>query len=85
MYDELHRHHVWPLSEGGPDTPENLLWLCPTMHVNVHELWRHWKAHGGEPPWEIRRNYSYYCRGVVEEGWRQMEAAWTGRASGQVS
>lgn len=71
-YDELHRHHVWPLGKGGPDVEENLLWLCPTQHVNVHELWRHWERYGGEPPWEIRRQYSHYCRSVVADGWQQM-------------
>jgi hypothetical protein len=44
---------------------------CPTMHANVHELWRHYAAHMGRPPWEIRRNYSHYCREVVEHGWYQ--------------
>jgi hypothetical protein len=70
-YDELHAHHTWPLSEGGPDTDENLTWLCPTQHANVHELWRHYAAHMGRPPWEVRRNYSHYCREVVEHGWYQ--------------
>ncbi len=67
-YDELHSHHVWPLGEGGPVTGERL-WLCPTMHINVHELWRLYAKHGGSPPWSLLRKYSRYCRSVVERGW----------------
>lgn len=37
---ELHSHHIWPEYLGGPDTPNNRIWLCPTTHANVHELIR---------------------------------------------
>lgn len=67
--DELHSHHVWPLSEGGTDETSEMLWLCPTMHVNVHELWRLFKRHEGRPPWPVLRYYSQYCRQVVQRGW----------------
>lgn len=40
QYLELNRHHVWPLGMGGPDIDENIEWLCPTAHYNVHELLR---------------------------------------------
>lgn len=32
----LHRHHVVRRSQGGADTPDNLLWLCPWHHHYVH-------------------------------------------------
>jgi hypothetical protein len=32
-----HAHHVLRRSQGGPDTPENLLWLCPPCHGHIHE------------------------------------------------
>lgn len=32
---ELHRHHVWPLGEGGPDVVANLRWLCLPGDVPV--------------------------------------------------
>ncbi len=35
---ELHRHHVWPLFLGGPDTDNNTVMVCPTSHQNIHEL-----------------------------------------------
>lgn len=65
---ELHAHHVWPKSEGGPADGE-LLWLCPTTHVNVHELWREYDRAAGTPVWEVRARFSPYCRGVVARGW----------------
>lgn len=37
---ELHSHHVFPLGMGGLDVPANRVWLCPTTHVNTHELLR---------------------------------------------
>lgn len=67
---ELHRHHIWPLGMGGPDTEENVVWLCPTSHTNVHELLRAWVKYEGEPPWEIRRFFSPYIRDLAEQGYR---------------
>jgi hypothetical protein len=32
----LHRHHRLPRGRGGPDTPENLLWLCAAHHDWTH-------------------------------------------------
>jgi hypothetical protein len=37
---ELHAHHLLPLYLGGPDVPENRVWICPSTHANVHELLR---------------------------------------------
>lgn len=37
---ELERHHIWPLGLGGPDVAQNVAWICPTTHTNVHELLR---------------------------------------------
>lgn len=37
---ELNLHHIWPLYLGGPDTAANKTPVCPTTHVNVHELLR---------------------------------------------
>lgn len=68
---ELHRHHVWPLGEDGPDTAANLRWLCPTSHANAHKLWREYDKAGGEPTWAIRRVYGAYVRQLVADGWAQ--------------
>jgi len=31
-------HHIWAVSEGGPDTEENLMAVCPTCHAKVHRI-----------------------------------------------
>lgn len=68
---ELHRHHVWPLSKGGPDIAANLRWLCPTSHVNVHQLWRIYDACNGQVGGAILRRYNAYVRELVADGWAQ--------------
>ncbi len=65
---ELHRHHVWPLSLGGPEKG-NEVWLCPTSHTDVHELIRNWQKYQGEPPWSVRRHYGKYIRGLAEKAY----------------
>lgn len=68
---ELHRHHVWPLGEGGPDTSANLRWLCPSQHSSVHRLWREYDKRGGKPSWGILRHYNKHARDLVADGWAQ--------------
>jgi len=43
---ELHAHHVFPVYLGGAENGE-LVWLCPTAHVNCHELLRLMLRDGG--------------------------------------
>lgn len=74
---ELHKHHIWPTGEGGPESKANLLYLCPTTHSNVHRLWRLYEKYEGRPPWDILKNYSEYARWVVERG-RELQRAATG-------
>jgi len=31
-------HHVVPISEGGPNSEENLMVVCPTCHAKIHRL-----------------------------------------------
>lgn len=71
---ELHRHHILPLADGGPRTPENEVRLCPTSHVNVHELYRAHVQYEGAVPWEIRKRFSPYIREVAAEGYRRLLA-----------
>lgn len=33
-----HEHHKVPRAAGGPDTKENLCYLCPTCHDNLHRF-----------------------------------------------
>jgi hypothetical protein len=71
----LDRHHIWPLGMEGPDTPGNIVVICPTTHRNVHELLRAWVAWQGQPPWEIRRHFSPYARQLAHQGYHAAQAA----------
>ncbi len=66
---ELHRHHIRPLANGGAESDENTIWLCPTAHVNVHELMRHWFKVSGRPDWEIERTFSIFVRKLARLGY----------------
>lgn len=35
---ELNRHHIEPSSEGGADTPDNLITLCTSCHLEWHQI-----------------------------------------------
>ena len=65
----LNKHHVWPLGMGGPDTPDNLVVVCPTVHYSIHHLLREWVKLDGEPPWELRRRFGPYPRSIAERGY----------------
>lgn len=64
-----HIHHIVPLYVGGPDTPENVVNICPTSHAAVHLLLRAWERAGGEPSWEVRRRFGPYVRDLARRGW----------------
>lgn len=66
----LVRHHIVPLSYGGPDTEDNIVWLCPTAHGNVHKLLWDYERYEGLPPWEgVRWHYSAFIRRLAERAW----------------
>lgn len=50
-------HHIWPEGMGGPDIPENWVFLCPTGHRNVHSLLAWFIRSGGFPTWDVLRRY----------------------------
>jgi hypothetical protein len=54
-----HRHHVWPLGEGGPDTQDNQIVVCPTGHANIHEVIRLHKLYMGRPPYSEVKRFSF--------------------------
>lgn len=70
----FNRHHVVPLSWGGPDDDDNVLLLCPTGHYTVHHLLREARRAGVHPdrlPWEVRRVAGPNLRAVAADGWEQ--------------
>jgi len=71
---ELDKHHIWPMGFDGPDVPENLIWLCPTMHRNVHEYLRWLLKYDGEVDRGLASDYSRFTRKVAEQGYRRIKA-----------
>lgn len=70
-------HHIWPLGDGGPQTADNQVVVCPTGHRNIHQLlaqYRAW-ADRGVPPWSIRRQYSLGERRLAAQGWAEIRKA----------
>lgn len=67
-----HRHHVWPLGEGGPDIEDNIVVSCATGHMNVHRLLQEYKIHMGNVPYAILRIYSFNERKYAELGYKRM-------------
>lgn len=65
----VHRHHILPLSWDGPDTPDNIVWLCPSSHEHVHILLRAYVKYEGAVPWSIRRQFNAYVNALAAEGW----------------
>lgn len=68
-------HHVLPKTWGGPDTPENIVAICPNQHRLVHTLLREYRKADGTPPWSVRRHYSSFTRGLAARGWAEYEAS----------
>jgi len=54
---------------GGDDLPTNKTWLCPTAHVNVHELLRLLVAGKGVVAWDELRRFSLFTRALARKGY----------------
>ena len=67
-------HHIWPKGQGGPDTKDNLIFICPTAHTNLHILERAWYRAGGQPSWEIRRQFNFYTRELARRAYQSTMA-----------
>lgn len=52
--EELARHRILPGEFGGTYAEENVAWLCPTAHVNLHERLRSLMATGTQAPYGNR-------------------------------
>lgn len=75
---ELNHHHVWPLYLGGPDTKDNMVWLCPTGHTNVHEMIRLMLKYGRLTFTEMGQHYvipvNRYLYAIAVRGYDQYKA-----------
>jgi len=56
------QHHRWPVSLGGPESPDDLLILCPNHHHRQHALIRYLVALAGAP-----EAYTVTCHFVALE------------------
>lgn len=64
------RHHIWPKGSGGPDTEDNLIWLCPTTHENTHTCERLYRQYEGHPPWDRLLSFSLLSRDLGRRAYR---------------
>lgn len=46
----------------------NEIVMCPTTYYNVIEYKRIWALHGSRPAGNIRKHFSEYVQGIVEQG-----------------
>lgn len=67
-----HWHHVWPLGEGGPDIPDNKVVICPTGHMNVHDLLQHFKIMMGRVPYSVQKHYTVEERKLAKLGFDRL-------------
>lgn len=67
-----HRHHIWPLGEGGPDTPRNRVIVCPTGHSNIHALLDLYRRNNGPPSSASIRRFTHQERVYAATGWECM-------------
>ena len=65
------RHHVTPLSRGGPNTQANLVLICCNAHSDVHYLLDAIeKARGYDGvPLSVRRSFGPGVRAIARRGW----------------
>lgn len=75
---ELERHHIWPSGMGGPDTEDNVVFVCPTTHTNTHELLRLFMRDGPLTWTDVGEIYdvpvSRYAFDLAHEGYRRFMA-----------
>lgn len=64
-----HRHHIWPLGEGGPDIEDNIVVVCATGHYSIHDLLSHYKMYQGNPPYTVLKRYAFGERKYAKLGY----------------
>lgn len=65
----IDKHHIVPLSWGGPDVPENMIPICSNQHRLVHELLTLYKKRSGYVlPSELRK-FPRFTQALAKKGW----------------
>lgn len=62
--EELAKHRILPGEYGGRYVVDNIAWLCPTTHVNVHERLKQLLDTGTQAPYGNR-----YTRELAQHGY----------------
>lgn len=65
-------HHVWPLGEGGPDSEENIILVCPNGHRRIHDYLRLLKRYNGSVPWVSRRLFGRAVKAYAVMGYESI-------------
>lgn len=66
-------HHVWPLGDGGPNLPSNLISVCANGHYAIHaclDLLRHGEH---KLTWRQTISFGRKVRAYAQQGWAQIE------------
>lgn len=77
----IDRHHIWPLGMGGPDTPENIVTVCPNGHRDIHDYMRELIRTPSGVSWLIRIGYGWKVRRLARRGLKLAREATSGNAS----
>lgn len=75
--EPLERHHIQPLSRGGPNVKSNLVTICGNAHGNVHYLLSAIERVGGYENLDgaVKRTYGYGVRRIALAGWAEYRDA----------
>ena len=71
----LDSHHVWPKAYGGPTTPDNLIWVCPNGHRDIHAYMRLLIKNNGKVAWLQRRKFGKKVRDYAEQGYEAIRVS----------
>ena len=63
----LEIHHVWPMGDGGPNSPANKVTVCENGHGAIHAYIDHLRRNP-KPPWVIRRRFGRKVRALGQLG-----------------
>lgn len=66
----IDRHHIVPLSWGGPDKPENIITICPNQHRLIHELLDLYKKRKGLLTITDLKPYPRFTRRLADRAWK---------------
>lgn len=67
----LESHHVWPLGDGGPNTPKNRITVCANGHYEIHAYLDLLRI--TTPTWRQKLMFGFKVRKYAVLGWTQFK------------